>query len=375
MRKEPRANDSKYPLVSIAVFNFNYGQYLEQCLESVYAQTYPNIEICFSDNDSTDDSWEVALRYADRHPGTMTVTRNRRNFGVEANWANCAVNLRGKYYLQLCSDDTLRPEFVRKCVRALEAHPSAGFALVNRAIIDAKGRVKNDPPFYNRSCLVPGVAQAAVYMMAAVNPSVSQVMYNRVMTYGKSSGGIATRWYGPRLLDFKICCNHDMVYLHESLMNHRLHTMNDSYRAADSLMEVIGPYVLQHQFAEIAKQLDNMGDVCARLPRSLEKLARLCLRYSLRALMAEDPKSALRYFHLSVAIAPVVSSDSTYKHLARYWTADTAECKEIIERLRATSNLTTRTISYDPPPGSVPLRISGYGRPRKAARIYGRKRQ
>src|SRR3972149_254723 len=111
MRTEPIIGDIDRPLVSVCIHNYNYGRYLRQCFDSVFSQTYDNIEICFSDNASNDDSWDIALEYARRYPGTMTITCNRKNFGSDANFANCWLNVRGKYFIELCSDDVLKPEY------------------------------------------------------------------------------------------------------------------------------------------------------------------------------------------------------------------------------------------------------------------------
>ena len=48
------------PLVTICIPNYNYGRYLRTCLESILKQTYANLEVHFSDNASTDDSYEIA---------------------------------------------------------------------------------------------------------------------------------------------------------------------------------------------------------------------------------------------------------------------------------------------------------------------------
>ncbi len=358
MCSEPRMNDPNKPLVSVTVHNYNYGCYLKECFDSVFAQTYDNIEICFSDNASSDDSWEIAVQYARKYPGTMNITRNRRNFGSDANFANCLLNVRGKYFVELCSDDALVPEFVKQCVVALEAHPKAGFAMVHRSIIDEHGRETQEPPFYNQTCIIPGAEQAAVYMMASVNPSISQIMYNRKMTYGKGVvGGIAARWYGTRIMDFNICCESDMVYIKDPLVLHRLHSRNEAGRVAENLMEVIGPYVLQHQFAEIASPY-NLTKVIDRLAESLDKLSRLCLRYSLRSLWAHDERTALRYFHLAMAIMPEIAGDTIFKKLQEYWASDFSGKSMIVEALLSTDNLTNRSVSYDPPPGSIPIEVN-----------------
>ncbi|MEI7429029.1 MAG: glycosyltransferase family A protein [Betaproteobacteria bacterium] len=356
MALNPQFNTPEYPLVSMLVFNYNYGRYLRECFDSVLAQTYENIEICFSDNASSDESWEIALEYQKRYPGIFFIARNRLNFGTDANFANCAINARGKYFVELCSDDALLPNFTQRCIEALETHTDTGFAMVHRTILDENGKHVLEAPFYNQTCKIPGAGQAAVYMMAAVNPAVSQIMYRKLSTSGKSViGGLAARWYGTRIMDFNMCCEYPIVYFKEPLMLHRLHLSNDSFKAADNMMEAIGPYVLNHQFAEMAS-FYNLQNVIDRLPASIEKVANLALRYSLRALVGGDERNARRYLDLSTAFCPEVRDSNVYSSLFSYWTTrSTVKKKQIVESLKAQDNLVARSVSYDPPPGSIPL--------------------
>lgn len=357
MALNPRLNDPTTPLVSMLVFNYNYGRYLRECFDSVLAQSYDNIEIIFSDNDSTDDSWEIALEYQRRYPGVFFIARNRQNFGTDANFRNCWVNARGKYFVELCSDDALLPAFTEQCVKALEEHLDTGFALVHRTILDEHGEHVLEAPFYDQTCKIPGAGQAAVYMMAAVNPAVSQIMYRKAFTADKTVvGGLAARWYGTRMMDFNMCCEFPIIYIEEPLMLHRLHLANDSFKAADNMMEVIGPYVLNHQFAELAS-FYNHQNVIDRLAPSIEKVANLGLRYSVRALINGDERSARRYHDLAMAFRPEIRDTEVCSRLSSYWTlTDPIEKRQLIASLEIRDNLVTRSISYAPPPGSTPLR-------------------
>jgi len=343
------------PLVSILCYNYNYGRFLRQCLESVFAQTFENIELCFSDNASTDESWDIALEFARRYPDQMCMTRNRKNFGPDANFANCKRMMKGKYYINFCSDDALHPQYVERCVNVLESHPNAGLAIVNRAIIDEQGQRIEEPPFYNQSCLIPGEEQAAVYMMAGVNPSVSQIMYRKAIEAGRSAtGSLVSRYYGTRILDFNISIDFDIAYLKDPLLLHRLHSQSDTNQADTSLLPVMGLYVLNHQFADIAS-VRNLDKVTGRLPQSIDKLAHLAVRYSVRSLLAKDDRTARKYFHLAMAITPELPEDPIWKQLQEYWTADSLRKSKILLLLQNSDNLATRSISYDPPAGSIPL--------------------
>jgi len=253
----------------------------------------------------------------------------------------------------------LDPSYVERCVKVLEENPNIGFVLVNRSIIDEQGRRTEEPPFYNQSCIIPGEEQAAVYMMAGINPSVSQIMYrNDIADSRAATGALGARYYGTRILDFNISIDFDVAFIKDPLLLHRIHSQSDTSQADANLMPVIGLYVLNHQFADIAS-VRNLGKVTGRLPQSIEKLARLAIRYSVRSLLAQNEQAALRYFHLAVAMSPALMEDPAWRQLLDYWNADTAARAVMLEQLRYSDNLAARTISYDPPPGSISIDEDG----------------
>jgi glycosyltransferase involved in cell wall biosynthesis len=343
------------PLVSICIYNYNYGRYLVECLESVAAQTYKNIEISFSDNASTDESWQIAMEFSKRYSGKMSLVRNRANFGAGDNLANCRRNAHGKYLLMLCSDDAIHPEFIEQCVIFLENNPEAAFALVHREIIDEAGNTLSEPSFYNQTCLIQGEEQAAVYMMAAVNPSVSQVLYNheKLMTYAQPHG-LTVRWFGQRLLDFFLCLESPIIYIKTPLLRNRVHGQSDGAAIDASLVQGIGQYMLALQFAEMSSQ-HGLKKPATRLGNAIEKIGRLCLRYCTSFLLRHDEVTALRYFHLAQALFPGIESDHDCKALQKYWGASTGERQYILESLQNQTTNISRKTSYDPPPGSIPL--------------------
>lgn len=60
-------SDPSLPKITVGIINYNYENYLEQCILSVVNQTYPNIEILLSDDVSTDNSMEIIRRYVDEY--------------------------------------------------------------------------------------------------------------------------------------------------------------------------------------------------------------------------------------------------------------------------------------------------------------------
>ncbi|GAB5456196.1 MAG: hypothetical protein Hens2KO_24250 [Henriciella sp.] len=56
------------PLVSIAMPSFNQAQYIDAAIESVFSQSYANLELVVSDGGSTDETPEILARLSSKEP-------------------------------------------------------------------------------------------------------------------------------------------------------------------------------------------------------------------------------------------------------------------------------------------------------------------
>lgn len=90
--------------VSVIIANYNNQIYLQECLDSVLAQTYGNIEIVVVDDCSTDDSLSVLRKYEEMHPN-IKVFVNETNSGVSRTRINAIENATGEYITVLDPDD------------------------------------------------------------------------------------------------------------------------------------------------------------------------------------------------------------------------------------------------------------------------------
>src|SRR5579875_2677377 len=90
--------------ISVVVTNYNYGRYLPECLDSVLAQTYANVECVVVDDGSTDDSRDILKRYA------SIVTVLQANAGQSVAAQNGFKASSGDIIVFLDSDDFLLPD-------------------------------------------------------------------------------------------------------------------------------------------------------------------------------------------------------------------------------------------------------------------------
>lgn len=101
----------RLPLVSVIVVNFNYGRFLDAAVDSVFRQTYPNIECVIVDNASTDESPEVLRVIETRHPAAKVI-RRAANDGQTAAALDGLAASSGPYVIFLDADDMLLPQGV-----------------------------------------------------------------------------------------------------------------------------------------------------------------------------------------------------------------------------------------------------------------------
>jgi len=349
-------------LVSITLHNYCYGRYLEKCLTSLVEQTYQNIEILFSDNASEDESWAIACEFAEKYPKKIALTRNNVNKGPGVNLENCLVHVSGRYRIEMCSDDYLESTCIEKAVKTFKKYPQIGFVMFHRNIVDDQGDISKEQPFYDGSYLIDGIEQAAVYMMAAVNPSISQIVYDTAKAANTAKAAklhsedfIISRWWAARIRDFRMCLDYPMAYISEPLLGHRVHLASDSKSTENSMLEIVGPLLMCHSFVDMS---NHHPKVVKKFDQSIEKLATLSLRYSCRAIARKDFKLAKRYFYLSRSLSSDIEGLKLFKMLDSLFNEVKVDKKQkIIALILALEGNLTRTTSYLPPKGSHKLKI------------------
>src|SRR5215207_11709928 len=98
-------------LVSSVMIFLNAEKFIEEAIESVFAQTYDNSELLLVDDGSTDDSTQIALRYAERDPEKVRYLEHpgHRNRGMSASRNLGVSHAEGEYVAFLDADDVWLP--------------------------------------------------------------------------------------------------------------------------------------------------------------------------------------------------------------------------------------------------------------------------
>ena len=83
---------------------YNAASYIENCIQSVLAQTVP-CRMIIVDDASRDDTYAIAMRYAEEYPDRITVLKNEQNAGAAASRNRAVACATTPYVAILDADD------------------------------------------------------------------------------------------------------------------------------------------------------------------------------------------------------------------------------------------------------------------------------
>ena len=111
-------------LISVGVPVYNAEKTISRCLDSIINQSYSNLEIIISDNNSTDRTLEICKSYADVDSRIILI-KQESNIGPARNFAYVLERSRGTYFCWVASDDMRSADFLQLNHEFLANNPEA----------------------------------------------------------------------------------------------------------------------------------------------------------------------------------------------------------------------------------------------------------
>lgn len=129
---------SQPPKVSVVLPTYNQANYLPLALDSIFNQTWQDIELIVVNDGSTDNTAQVLQEYQQRFPFHVINQPNQK--------LPCALNngfrqASGDYLTWTSSDNILLPNMLEELVKALELHPEVGMVYADWQVIDEQGNI------------------------------------------------------------------------------------------------------------------------------------------------------------------------------------------------------------------------------------------
>jgi hypothetical protein len=206
--------------VSVLVPVCNSEMFLDECLESILAQDFEDMEILIADDNSTDGSLALVERYAARD-SRIKWWKNPGNLGLAGNHNACLRQARGEYVKFIHADDKLlSTSAIRHMAAALDENPSAVLVGCQQHLTG----VKSSPTILAQKS---GVYDGRQMIVASLEHNTNLIGQPTLTLFRRSATkrGFDDRFVGH--LDFEMWCHlleqGDFFYLAETLATWRVH--------------------------------------------------------------------------------------------------------------------------------------------------------
>lgn len=129
--------DNQADLISVIVPVYNVEKYVVQCLQSILAQTYQNIEVIVINDGSKDGSLELCLPF-ESDPRVRIINNSNHGLGYSR---QIGFDLaKGEFACSFDSDDYLAPDMLEKLYAGITTH-NADICVCGRVdLLDEKGK-------------------------------------------------------------------------------------------------------------------------------------------------------------------------------------------------------------------------------------------
>lgn len=133
------------PLISLLVPAYNHEKYIKETIDSLIAQTYPNLELIVIDDGSKDNTFAVLKSLEDVcHERFANV-----HFETQSNQGTCITlnrliaQAQGEYIYIIASDDVAKPHAIQTLYNLIKGKPQYVLAFCDNEIINADSEVVN----------------------------------------------------------------------------------------------------------------------------------------------------------------------------------------------------------------------------------------
>ncbi|MDR6303886.1 glycosyltransferase involved in cell wall biosynthesis [Nitrobacter vulgaris] len=131
-------------MASVVIACYKHEAYIEECLETVYRQNFPDVELIIVDDHSPDKSFEIAQRVLKKRSfakrfASCSLLKNPLNLGAPGTWNRALSLAKGDMIFLLNSDDAFSKDRIRIFASQYEREKLFfGFSAVEP--IDERGR-------------------------------------------------------------------------------------------------------------------------------------------------------------------------------------------------------------------------------------------
>ncbi len=247
------------PLISIVTPSYNQGNYIEDTIESILQQTYPNIEHLVIDGGSSDHTLDILRKHESPRLQWVSEKDSGQSDAIQKGFNRT----RGDIVGWLNSDDVILPHTIEKVVDAFGQNRSIGIVYGDVIVTDE----------YLKQLTVFRSGKLTVHRLLNKNQSIPQPgsFYRKEVL--DSVGGVALtlRFVMDYDLFIRVLSVSEGIYIPEPLAKFRLHAKSKSYNYSTTLSIIEAFHVSRKFGAPLFSSLNYFR--CKALVKALAKQA------------------------------------------------------------------------------------------------------
>ncbi len=207
--------------ILLTTYNTN-TKYLKEQIDSILNQTYTNIHLIISDDNSPNEEIKEILKQYEKQDKRITLYIQEQNLGYNKNFEFLLKKSEANYIAFSDHDDIWYKEKIDKCLNKL-IKEKVDMVYCNSRQIDENGKVLQDNYFkYKNVPLINGKSHIAIsrYIGIGCSQLITKQVRDKMIPFTEDV--IAHDW----LASFIANENKGIAYLEEQLFDYRLHTNN-----------------------------------------------------------------------------------------------------------------------------------------------------
>lgn len=233
-----RSEENKPYDATVGVFMpaYNHGEYVEEAIQSLKAQTFQDFVVHIVDDGSNDGKTPKKLKAVKYDKAKLFL--NSDNKGVAFRARQHFKMLNTKYVLVLCADDLLAPEFLEKTVNFLEKHVDYGAVSVNIKFFENSINECYAEQKFNAELMKLPIVLARNQILG------SSLMRKQALDETDLSGGFVRyqdwdRWISMMEAGWKIGLVSEFLFFYRQLPNSLSHSasLNDEFEIRKKLLK------------------------------------------------------------------------------------------------------------------------------------------
>lgn len=237
-------------LVSVPVTSYNSADYIVETLESVYNQSYKEIELLISDDFSTDgtiekvEKWIAQDRVKNRFARIELITVPH-NTGVSANCNRCILHSQSDWIKLIAGDDILLPNCIEDNMKFVSQNPEAQILFSQVKLyedtFEEKNYIKTIPRQYPENIMHPSFTAADQFKILLISDRIQYTpsyFFNRKAIQKLGGYDETNRLVEDYPMWLKLTGSGEKLnYFHQETVGYRMHSKASNNTGQDVLIK------------------------------------------------------------------------------------------------------------------------------------------